>query len=204
MITSPPVPVPIPIPSHSLRLKVYTAFRNLLEKYDTRCTPPIELDRLAANLERGVFNRALKNTESREWDWKFTAAYTNRRAVVYAHLNPESYIGNSKLIHKVLAGELSEFQVCDAQLEILFPERYTELVNRYNKMIHTDCPLDSKGLKTDLGRIVAMPVAAESSDFRCGKCGCRKTTYSQMQTRSADEPMTTYVHCSNCGHRWKC
>jgi transcription elongation factor S-II len=40
--------------------------------------------------------------------------------------------------------------------------------------------------------------------FKCGKCKSTKTTYYQMQTRSADEPMTTYVTCTNCGNRWKC
>ena len=61
--------------------------------------------------------------------------------------------------------------------------------------------------------------------FKCGKCKSVKTTYYQMQTRSADEPMvstpaawfllltllltalssqTTYVTCTNCSHRWKC
>ena len=62
--------------------------------------------------------------------------------------------------------------------------------------------------------------------FKCGKCKSVKTTYYQMQTRSADEPMvrphqprvmsiifiiltlfpqqTTYVTCKTCGHRWKC
>ena len=40
--------------------------------------------------------------------------------------------------------------------------------------------------------------------FKCGKCKLTKTTYYQMQTRSADEPMTTYVTCKNCGHKWKC
>ena len=24
-----------------------------------------------------------------------------------------------------------------------------------------------------------------------------------MQTRSADEPMTTFVYCNECGNRWK-
>jgi transcription elongation factor S-II len=32
--------------------------------------------------------------------------------------------------------------------------------------------------------------------FRCGKCGERKCTYYQKQTRSADEPMTTFVNCT--------
>ena len=40
--------------------------------------------------------------------------------------------------------------------------------------------------------------------FKCGKCKGVKTTYYQMQTRSADEPMTTYVTCKTCGNRWKC
>ena len=40
--------------------------------------------------------------------------------------------------------------------------------------------------------------------FKCGKCKGTKTTYYQMQTRSADEPMTTYVTCKSCGNRWKC
>jgi len=58
--------------------------------------------------------------------------------------------------------------------------------------------------------------------FKCGKCKGIKTTYYQMQTRSADEPMvssllvlfalrtnapalqTTYVTCKTCGNRWKC
>jgi DNA-directed RNA polymerase subunit M/transcription elongation factor TFIIS len=40
--------------------------------------------------------------------------------------------------------------------------------------------------------------------FKCGKCKSKKTDYYQLQTRSADEPMTTYVTCKSCGNRWKC
>ena len=39
--------------------------------------------------------------------------------------------------------------------------------------------------------------------FKCNKCGQRKVAYSQMQTRSADEPMTTFCECTNCGNVWK-
>ncbi|RGB26385.1 transcription factor S-II, central domain-containing protein [Rhizophagus diaphanus] len=49
----------------------------------------------------------------------------------------------------------------------------------------------------------AGPTQAETNMFRCGKCGERKTTYFQMQTRSADEPMTTFVTCIVCNNRWK-
>ena len=40
--------------------------------------------------------------------------------------------------------------------------------------------------------------------FKCGKCKSTKTRYYQLQTRSADEPMTTYVTCIGCGSHWKC
>ena len=46
-----------------------------------------------------------------------------------------------------------------------------------------------EGTKTDL--------------LKCGKCGKRNCTYNQIQTRSADEPMTTFVLCNECGNRWK-
>ncbi|KAL9312778.1 hypothetical protein ACSQ67_018230 [Phaseolus vulgaris] len=44
---------------------------------------------------------------------------------------------------------------------------------------------------------------ATTDQFKCGRCGQRKCTYYQMQTRSADEPMTTYVTCCVCNNRWK-
>ena len=44
---------------------------------------------------------------------------------------------------------------------------------------------------------------ASTDAFKCGKCGQRKCTYYQLQTRSADEPMTTFVTCVNCDNRWK-
>ena len=44
---------------------------------------------------------------------------------------------------------------------------------------------------------------ATTDQFQCGKCRQRKCTYFQMQTRSADEPMTTFVTCVACGNRWK-
>lgn len=43
-----------------------------------------------------------------------------------------------------------------------------------------------------------------SKEFKCSRCKKRETQYTQVQTRSADEPMTTFVTCINCGNHWKC
>ena len=45
---------------------------------------------------------------------------------------------------------------------------------------------------------------ASTDTFTCRICKSKECTYYQMQTRSADEPMTTFVTCINCNNRWKC
>ncbi|KAL3515542.1 hypothetical protein ACH5RR_022444 [Cinchona calisaya] len=37
----------------------------------------------------------------------------------------------------------------------------------------------------------------------CPSCGNDKAAFHQRQTRSADEPMTTYYTCKKCRHVWK-
>ena len=44
---------------------------------------------------------------------------------------------------------------------------------------------------------------AMTDTFTCRKCKGKQCTYYQLQTRSADEPMTIFVSCIQCGNRWK-
>ncbi|OAA54470.1 transcription elongation factor s-ii [Cordyceps fumosorosea ARSEF 2679] len=50
---------------------------------------------------------------------------------------------------------------------------------------------------------VPMVEKSVSDSLECGKCKKKMVSYTQAQTRSADEPMTTFCECMNCGHRWK-
>lgn len=45
--------------------------------------------------------------------------------------------------------------------------------------------------------------SAPDGAYTCGRCKSAKTVYTSMQIRSADEPMTTFVRCLNCGKSWK-
>jgi transcription elongation factor S-II len=63
---------------------------------------------------------------------------------------------------------------------------------------------EAKMIKENMDKaMVAQEEKSISTSLRCGKCGQRKVTYTQAQTRSADEPMTTFCTCLNCGNRWK-
>ena len=44
---------------------------------------------------------------------------------------------------------------------------------------------------------------ATSDAFKCKKCGERRCQVTQKQTRSGDEPATTYVECMECGFMFK-
>ena len=64
---------------------------------------------------------------------------------------------------------------------------------------------EDEKLHKDNMKKAQVPMAEKSiSDaLKCGRCGQKKVSYTQAQTRSADEPMTTFCECTVCGNRWK-
>lgn len=44
--------------------------------------------------------------------------------------------------------------------------------------------------------------ASSSKAYLCNRCGERNTKVTQIQTRSADEPMTTFIFCLTCKNQW--
>ena len=63
---------------------------------------------------------------------------------------------------------------------------------------------DQKIQKENMDKaMVAQAERSISQSLQCGKCGQRKVTYTEAQTRSADEPMTLFCTCLNCGKSWR-
>lgn len=78
----------------------------------------------------------------------------------------------------------------DATVKKLQDSRRLDWDQANEKKINDMCGIKGELLKASL--------------FTCGRCKSIKTTSTQKQTRSADEPMTVFVLCMNCGNRWKC
>ena len=57
-------------------------------------------------------------------------------------------------------------------------------------------------LKAEIIRDSEQWANASTTTERCPKCSNEKAYYLQVQTRSADEPMTTYYRCTKCAHNW--
>lgn len=82
--------------------------------------------------------------------------------------------------------------------------------DRFVRMTHDELKSDERreeDLKIQKENMdKAMVAKAERSislSLQCGKCGQRKVTYTEAQTRSADEPMTLFCTCLACGKSWR-
>ncbi|CAI5758832.1 unnamed protein product [Candida verbasci] len=73
-------------------------------------------------------------------------------------------------------------------------EMAPEALRKEMEQLHKQNLFDAQG---------ATEKRAVTDRFTCGKCKHKKVSYYQMQTRSADEPLTTFCTCENCGNRWK-
>ncbi len=115
------------------------------------------------------------------------AEYRSKLRSLFQNLKNRS---NRELGPRVVSGEISasKFVTMSAD-ELKSAERKKE---------------DEK-IKAENMKKAQVPMAQKSiSDaLRCGRCGQKKVSYSQAQTRSADEPMTTFCECTVCGNRWK-
>ncbi|KAK4514553.1 uncharacterized protein ATC70_002151 [Mucor velutinosus] len=97
---------------------------------------------------------------------------------------------NPGLRESVVSGELAVEKLCKMSVDAMASEE----AQARDRKLAEEALFKARGAES---------AQAETDMFKCGKCGGRKCTYFQMQTRSADEPMTTFVTCVGCGNHWK-
>jgi transcription elongation factor S-II len=146
----------------------------------------------AHNVEKGIFNETILvlNRDNDQADWnnqRFRTMYKNLA------INTIGLIKNPKcsLLERLKSREVQSFKVASMEPDEQWPEGpYAEL----KRQMH---------IKDESKRLASDPDNVADGLFPCRRCKSKKTTYYQLQTRSADEPMTTYVSCLKCGNRWK-
>ncbi|KAJ6032254.1 hypothetical protein N7540_002986 [Penicillium herquei] len=83
------------------------------------------------------------------------------------------------------------------------PDKFVRMTSdelRSEQQRATDEAIKKKNMNDAM---VAQAERSISTSLQCGKCGQRKVTYTEAQTRSADEPMTLFCTCLNCGKSWR-
>lgn len=146
----------------------------------------------AQHLETCIYNHTIKTCAEDKiplhWDnaavrYRYT---TKALSIEFNLKNPK----NPQLLNKVCSKEVGLKKLVSASPSELFPELWEPIFERVaNKQLR-------KQHTTDLDRV---PEGA----YQCARCKSKKTVYTQLQTRSADEPMTVYIQCLQCERRWK-
>ena len=99
-------------------------------------------------------------------------------------------VKNPTLRTNFIVGAITPSRLASMTAEEMASDEIKQLRDKFKKEAIDDAQLATvQGTHTDL--------------LKCGKCKKRNCTYNQVQTRSADEPMTTFVLCNACGNRWK-
>ena len=141
----------------------------------------------SSNLEKGIFNYSLKEADQRKivkkWDNKqFIQIYVDRLRSIMINLKGD-------VLKQINEGTIKPHIVAFMTHQELSPERWAT-------MIETKTKRDKNKFETNM--------SAATDVFTCRKCKGNQCTFYQLQTRSADEPMTTFVTCLICTARFKC
>lgn len=140
------------------------------------------------NLEKGIYNWALKEAKNRKVLKQWNNIYFS---VIYIDHFRSTYINLKKnilLIQMVNEKKIKPHELAFMSHQELNPERWDELIRL-------------KSIRDKNKYEQNMEAATDS--FKCRKCRSTKCTYYELQTRSADEPMTIFITCLECGTKWK-
>ncbi|KAJ5067783.1 transcription elongation factor tfiis [Anaeramoeba ignava] len=91
---------------------------------------------------------------------------------------------------KIFSGEITPKEFCEMKDEDFMTSEKKQEIKDLEKQAFESA-------------MAPQPTQVTTTEFRCGRCGKRQCKVWQRQTRSADEPATTYVQCTNCLNMWK-
>ncbi len=165
------------------------------DKVISNFTELFESEELAKDFEiallRSISEIANKELIDKDWSNKiFWNLYRNKAVSLYENLRgTESYVQNKgDWLQKLKTKELDCQTFVDMSAMDICPQRWKSVIE---KIIESEKKLYSKN---DVASIIIW----------CSSCKKKsKCSYYQMQTRSADEPMTTFVTCLECDKKWK-
>lgn len=144
--------------------------------------------KIVANLEKGVYNYSLdaatKKKIVKKWENQyFVQIYLDRVKSIFINLT------NETLLDKIIEKKIKAHELAFMTHQEMNEDRWKALIEL--QQIKEENKYTPK-------------IEASTDDFTCFKCKSKECTHYQLQTRSADEPMTTFVTCIRCSNRWKC
>lgn len=160
----------------------------------TKINSLVKNEKKSINIEKSIFNFSIKEATQRKvikkWDNKyFVMIYISKFRSLWMNIKNDSYVKNKNFLKMIKTGKIKTKNIGFMTHQEIYPDIWKELIEAKIERDKNKYEVDKRGA---------------TDEFKCRKCGKRECSYYQLQTRSADEPMTTFVSCLNCGNNWKC
>lgn len=144
-------------------------------------------------LEMGIYNATLEDAKRRlvplTWEHEtFRWIYNMIAKRTISNFQPDSYVKNESLIERWKEGEFNLDTLGKWTPYELKPAHWKDLKDQQFRREQ---------------RILEGNLSMATDRFRCSQCKKKMCSYYELQTRSADEPMTIFIRCLNCGKQWK-
>ena len=156
----------------------------------TECTTSELAKSLEEHLLEAVVQQCKQNGIDVDWANRiFWNTYRSKAISLYENLRTDGTVANTEnWAKKLMSQEVEPKTFVEMSAEELCPSRWKAALD---KIIETEIRLYSKNVSAAIY-------------LYCSRCKKKsKCDYYQMQTRSADEPMTTFVTCLECDREWK-
>ena len=153
----------------------------------------VEDIKISRNIEKSLYNASIIQSKKKhiKRNWKntiFRNLYISKIRSIYTNLKQDSYVNNESFLTKIKTGKINYRKISELSVYDMYPENWEEL---FTKKAEQD------KLKYEL------KPEAMTDAYKCRKCGSRSCSYYEVQTRSADEPMTQFISCLDCGQHWR-
>ena len=170
--------------TNKLRMLCLGSFKFLDDKFTKE-----NIRSLEQSIYEAAYNYAQKNYVARSWKSPvFVEIYRQIVRAIMSNIHPDSPVKNPRLLSRVIDGEFKLNEIPNMTAYDMFPEKWFELKDKLLQR-------EQKILEGNKSRA--------TDQFKCRRCQKRECTYYELQTRSADEPMTCFISCLNCGKEWR-
>ena len=159
---------------------------SLRKEADKKLNNLINNKNISKSIEKSIYNFSLDYIKHNNIDESLIESiYMDKEDDILKNIDYKSELNNKNFLQRIENNDIDPKNIAYLDPHEIHPEYWEPIIEKFK-------------FREDKVKNIAT-----TDMFTCSKCKEKRCTVAQMQTRSADEPMTVFVTCMECGHTFK-